>query len=85
MNLVFTRLPPPIPPIDREAVLSTEYESPISAAIGRARRFANAYRAQGDAYAQRGDLRAAGVCEDAATDFERLARAAELSARGERL
>lgn len=81
----YTRSRPPFPFMDRDALMSTEYESPVTAAIERAKRFAGSYRAQGDAYAQRGDLRAAGVCEDAASDFERLARAAENAAKGERL
>ena len=86
MGPAYSRHPPPVPAFDRDVVMAGEYDHPLLAVTERTRRFAGNYRATGDAYAQRGDLRAAGVCEDAAADFERIANAAETAMnRGARL
>lgn len=86
MGPVYSRHPPPVPIVGREAIMAGEYDHPLAAVTERARKFAGNYRATGDAYAQRGDLRAAGVCEDAAADFDRIANAAETAMnRGARL
>ena len=76
MGPAYTRHPPPIPTFGRDSAVA-EYEHPLAAMTAQARRFAGNYRATGDASAQRGDLRAAGVCEDAAADVDRIAFVAE--------
>lgn len=80
--IAYTRHPDPIPAIPRDAIMAAEYDHPVKATSARARKFAENYRAQGDAYAERGDLRAAGVCADAASDFDRLAFAADIAING---
>lgn len=85
IGAAYSRHPEPIPAIDRNIIMASEYDHPVRATAERARKFAEAYRATGGAYAERGDFRAAGVCEDAAGDFERLARVAETAMKGARL